>query len=468
MCDKYLRKKEITMINRSCSSWRYYEFYRKLSINSPDCVLSKETHNTKTKTAGAVEDSGPDAERDQGYEKIGSALFKEELESAARALPPPSKAPPRYADRYRKAIGACLAGDYDTFTSCLLQDDQVPTEDTWYTLVIIRCMAICAAFGHRDILCYIFAKYPNVATLCSDKGDYPMHWAQDPATADFLVSHGAALNPPNRVDGNTPLHTLISYGNTETALHIIEIAPQGSLKTIINARNRDGNTPLGVACLFGRFDVVGKLLTKGADFRDTNNLKLTPMHMAAIGNHQNIVQYLGGLNDVKYQITSRDMHGNSPMEVCIAFNGSHHELAWTCIGIEGKIVDFSFINKMLGGDFARTKIGAGTFGSVYRPTSPEYRKYAIKEVVLNSTSKQRYEKHKKRFITEIGLMNSFDESQRKYFPSLIWVSKKDDTHFYFVTQFFGKGTLSDLIQRKTTIPGITVNYITSEIAKGMK
>ena len=448
------------MINQNCEEWEYYKFYKRLSRNTPDCVSDEESHRTASGSPAKAQSQRV------GKEQVreSQSPFLKEFERGFKMLISKEKASSKYGDLYRNMTSACFAGDYDAFT--LHMPQEIP-QDPSYTILVMRCIAICTAFGHHDILGYIFARLSNSATLCDDKGNYPMHWAQTPETVDFLISQGASLNPPNELNRNTPLHTLISYGNTEAALHILKAVPKDLSTKYLDVRNDDGDTPLGMACLFGRFDVVGELLNKGADFRIFNNLKLTPMHMAAIGNHQNIMRYLVGLEDIKYQITARDMHGNTPMEVCIAFNGSHHELAWSCIEMEGKLVDFSFIDNMLGSDFVTTKIGSGFYGNVYRPHSDGYRMYAIKEVIMSEEDKK-YNKQRKRFITEVGLMNSFDEAQRKHFPSLIWASQRDKTHFYFVTHFFGKGTLSDLIGGKTKIPDMTVNYIASEIAKGMK
>lgn len=447
------------MINQNCEEWDYYKFYKRLSRNTPDCVSDVESHHTSFPLASGSPAKAPI----QGAPRQNP--FLKEFERGFKILISKEKTQPQYGSSYEKMTSACFAGDYSAFTSLIPQE--IPDNPS-YTILITRCIAICAAFGHHDILGYIFARFSNSVTLCDDKGNYPMHWAQTPQTVDFLISQGASLNPPNEFNKTTPLHTLISYGNTETALHIIKTIHKNLSAEHLNAQNDDGDTPLGMACLFGCFDVVGELLNKGANFRILNKLKLTPMHMAAIGNQQNIMRYLVGLEDIKYQVTARDMHGNTPMEVCIAFNGSHHELAWSCIEMEGKLVKFSFINDMLGGDFVTTKIGSGFYGNVYRPHSDEYRMYAIKEVIMSEDDEKKYNKQRKRFITEVGLMNSFDETQRKYFPSLIWASQRDKTHFYFVTHFFGKGNLSDLIKGKTKIPDITVNYIASEIAKGMK
>ncbi len=67
-------------------------------------------------------------------------------------------------------------------------------------------------------------------------------------------------------DGNTPLNIACLKGNTEVIGKILEVAAKegGLLKEILTAKDKDGNTPLHLACLKGNPEVIGKILEAAA------------------------------------------------------------------------------------------------------------------------------------------------------------------------------------------------------------
>lgn len=60
----------------------------------------------------------------------------------------------------------------------------------------------------------------------------------------------------------------------------------------INARNKDGMTPLHTADLTGQKEAVELLIAKGTDINSKNNEGLTALQMASQKGHQSIVKLL--------------------------------------------------------------------------------------------------------------------------------------------------------------------------------
>ena len=60
----------------------------------------------------------------------------------------------------------------------------------------------------------------------------------------------------------------------------------------INARNKDGMTPLRAAVLTGQKEAVELFIEKGADINAKNNEGLTALQMASQKGHQSIVELL--------------------------------------------------------------------------------------------------------------------------------------------------------------------------------
>lgn len=65
-----------------------------------------------------------------------------------------------------------------------------------------------------------------------------------------------------------------------------------SLKRFLDATNKDGSTPLLLACYVGHVDVVRCLLQHGASVHTTNQAGWTPLHGAASGGHLEVARML--------------------------------------------------------------------------------------------------------------------------------------------------------------------------------
>ena len=67
----------------------------------------------------------------------------------------------------------------------------------------------------------------------------------------------------------------------------------------VNARTRNGNTPLHSAAFYGHMEIAELLLARGADVNAKTQNGTTPMHWAAIKDHKDVVEMLlqhGGIN----------------------------------------------------------------------------------------------------------------------------------------------------------------------------
>ncbi|XP_059848972.1 ankyrin repeat domain-containing protein 27 isoform X3 [Hypanus sabinus] len=78
----------------------------------------------------------------------------------------------------------------------------------------------------------------------------------------------------------------------------------------VNSANQDGFTPLHVAALHGHFELVSLLLCHGANVNLKNSNNSTPLHLACQYNDVQIVKYLLNYNA---KLNKKDLYGNTPL-----------------------------------------------------------------------------------------------------------------------------------------------------------
>jgi len=76
------------------------------------------------------------------------------------------------------------------------------------------------------------------------------------AVAELLITKGADVNAKNK-DGITPLHLAAAFGEKDVAEKLL------ARKAEVNARDNDGGTPLHYAVAQGREDVARLLRQHG-------------------------------------------------------------------------------------------------------------------------------------------------------------------------------------------------------------
>ena len=96
--------------------------------------------------------------------------------------------------------------------------------------------------------------------------------------ADLLLDHGADVFVENN-QGDTPLHILSKhwmYNEGDVLNHARLLLKRGAE---VNRRNRDNNTPLLLAMVWGQFKLARVLLGHGADANVEDNNSMSPLHL---------------------------------------------------------------------------------------------------------------------------------------------------------------------------------------------
>jgi len=126
-----------------------------------------------------------------------------------------------------------------------------------------------------------------------------------------LLSRGANVNAQNRKDRSTPLHKAMNNDGTE----IVEILLANGAK--IEAKDKNGHTPLQMASLQGKDRLVRLLLSKGAKVNAADNNLDTPLHYAALNNNVVVVSILleAGAN-----INARNTKNRTPRGKALAYS----------------------------------------------------------------------------------------------------------------------------------------------------
>ncbi|KAM8775451.1 ankyrin repeat domain-containing protein 27 isoform 2-T2 [Rhynchonycteris naso] len=90
----------------------------------------------------------------------------------------------------------------------------------------------------------------------------------------------------------------------------------------VNVTNQDGSSPLHIAALHGRADLIPLLLKHGASVGARNANQAVPLHLACQQGHFQVVKYL---LDSNAKPNKKDISGNTPL--IYACSSGHHEVA---------------------------------------------------------------------------------------------------------------------------------------------
>ncbi|CAG0884303.1 unnamed protein product [Cyprideis torosa] len=189
---------------------------------------------------------------------------------------------------------------------------------------------------------------PNI--VIEDKRS-PLHHARSAPTAELLIVKDAKVNAKNK-DGETPLffatkldrHSVVKILLTHGAdpnitnekktspLHEARSAATAELLIVkdakVNAKNKDGETPLFFATKWDRHSVVEVLLTHGADPNITNENKTSPLHEArSAATAKRLIEGKANMN-AKNETTI--FNGNTPL--FIASEENRHSVVEVLLG----------------------------------------------------------------------------------------------------------------------------------------
>uniref|UniRef100_A0A8C6V1J7 Nuclear factor of kappa light polypeptide gene enhancer in B-cells inhibitor, epsilon n=1 Tax=Neogobius melanostomus TaxID=47308 RepID=A0A8C6V1J7_9GOBI len=100
------------------------------------------------------------------------------------------------------------------------------------------------------------------------------------AVVRSLVERGASLHLQDR-DGNTPLHVACQHGQTDCVSHMTRDVSHSKLALVLHTHNWRGLACLHLAALYGQHEVMKLLRKKGAELniQDGTSGK-TPLHLA--------------------------------------------------------------------------------------------------------------------------------------------------------------------------------------------
>ncbi len=119
----------------------------------------------------------------------------------------------------------------------------------------------------------------------------------------LLLSHGADVNARNR-DGWTPLHYACRHGQTDIVCLLLDAGAE------VNAKENNGSTPLSLACLNGHFELTRLLLEKGADVTAKDSRGRSPLSMAAGKLDYKLAHFLISRGA---DVNAKDKNGETPL-----------------------------------------------------------------------------------------------------------------------------------------------------------
>ena len=121
-----------------------------------------------------------------------------------------------------------------------------------------------------------------------------------------LLEKGANPKILNK-DGQMPIHTVVVHGSANT---VVEFLPYDCLEV----KDSSGRTPLLLAALEGRWEMIGTLISHGANIKARDSRGRTALHLAAFSGHAQVVKELIGAGA---RLDAKDSRGKTPLDIAI-------------------------------------------------------------------------------------------------------------------------------------------------------
>ncbi|CAB0028309.1 unnamed protein product [Trichogramma brassicae] len=165
-------------------------------------------------------------------------------------------------------------------------------------------------------------------------GDTPLHLAlqyqSDKEEIEFLLRRGANPNLANE-EGSTSLHEICRCSDDDDMVKMLfEISEEVNQHLQINARNKQGNTPLHSALDYGHMKVAELLVTRGACFICPNEEGSTPLHMISARSNidddlVNIFFKIIEKTHQTVQVNAQDNEGNTALHLALSLHDNKKE-----------------------------------------------------------------------------------------------------------------------------------------------
>jgi ankyrin repeat protein len=171
--------------------------------------------------------------------------------------------------------------------------------------------------NHRGIANILLENgaFINASTMA---GKTALHFACENSLPELVEVLGIFGADPNLVEneGNSPMHcTLMKEGGRDTVKkQILEhLLYFGANVQVVNLQ---GLSPVHVACRNGFVRCAQLLVERAANLAALTPRSETPMHLACLGNHADVTQWLIGT--LPLTVDAQDCEGNTPLHVCAA------------------------------------------------------------------------------------------------------------------------------------------------------
>ncbi|CAB0035928.1 unnamed protein product [Trichogramma brassicae] len=157
-------------------------------------------------------------------------------------------------------------------------------------------------------------------------GDSPLHLSlkhSNPKVAELLLRRGADPNLANK-EGSTALHRIEKRAVDDFMMKFfIKINEDTNRRLLVDAQDKNGDTPLHLAVRYSKKKSIESLLRYGADANLANEEGLTPLHIICI---QDIFQtasaeiFFKTCDEMKQkvQVNARDKKGRTPLQLAVA------------------------------------------------------------------------------------------------------------------------------------------------------